>query len=293
MKGVETFVGRDMQSLHRACMQCCNLIFCTCFQSSLDVAVENHITLVLARRLLIESRRSGGRGLRIWDSGNDCILKALESACAERGTSMEDLGLRARYRIELRRVSVSSPLMALHEALEWRQRTSNAMQCGWQEFSAVWAQLLQHPQYPRQKTPEQAAAYVQQLWEKKLQHCWDRIQARWHSPGALITRYMRRITFYSNCIQRALAAEAVAARREARKVAARQRAVDKERQRWLNRSDLTTEEMMQGLPPHLRRDAGEACPKRAAVNSLPATSASCSSSFLPFLGSSLSPVQDV
>ena len=83
-------------------------------------------------------------------------------------------------------------------------------------------------------------------------------QERWVKPDKDIelSRCRRQIRSAARAVKRGLEAEAAVARRESLRLAAKQRDLREQRWRWLRRSDLTMDEMMQGLPAHLRGDVG-------------------------------------
>jgi len=270
-RGVETMKGPRLKAtLYRANLSFANLRLHTKFQPDLGIAVDHHITLVLIRRAAMGSMQRDKKS----STDGDAIKSACLTVFAERGTSADDLGLSIATRLVLldrrtilaqkrmrRDIVVHSPVLSLDEALVWRLRLISSRRLGWESFRPVWVELLLHSKFRRRAmTVEQATAFVEEQWKCLEAHWWrmEERRSRIHTRQALDddARADRRVARAAVAVRRCLEAESMAARRSARESLRARRRLSDERWRWVKRKDTTMEEMLRGLPPHLRRNDG-------------------------------------
>mmetsp|Transcript_38581 Transcript_38581/g.106259 ORF Transcript_38581/g.106259 Transcript_38581/m.106259 type:complete len:568 (-) Transcript_38581:214-1917(-) len=270
------------QSKYRASIHFLNIDFYTRYQSQIDTAIEHHILLAEMRReaMVVAGTTEVGTA----EHANQVAL-ACQKSLAGHGLSSDDIGLKAFVRMRVpefvAKVSICSPTLALDKVLEWRSRLHVARKIGWPAFRDVWVELLQCERFHRSRTRSEqgAQAFVDMIWKshalyrarrevhrarreahaataeeerrtKRKERCLLRAQSWVLRARAQVAREEKRAQTEAAQEQRKAAA---ASRRMARQEATSRQRLSKQRWEWLTRRDLTSEEMLSGLPSHLRR----------------------------------------
>merc|ERR1712194_139082 len=153
-----------------------------------------------------------------------------------------EIGLHVHVRLSLlghrRQIVISSPVLPLPEAVDWRKQLLVAKAEGWSSFRPVWLELLQHPSFKRGRGRSMSATKnVEQLDEYLGSH-WPLLREQRGCLSAAV-RSERAVARTVRSLQRILAARAAAGKREARRAAKTAAQMDRERhekrRRWLSR----------------------------------------------------------
>lgn len=242
-------------AVYRARISFANVKLFTKFQPRLETAVEHHIILTQASRTALVKARSYSL------ADGKQVEDACERVFAENNTSPGELGLRARFQLELHKqphIYVSSPILSLHETLVWRSRALAVRYRSWPSFRAVWKDLLQHSGYARRHfTGDEADALIERGWAV-ISGQWKRMEERIRRAAARkdvgeSERLQRRFQRAVKALQKGMELEAKGAKRQASDAARKERKREQIRARWWreNWSHLTMDEILQGPPSDL------------------------------------------
>jgi hypothetical protein len=249
--------GTDVRALKRATattyqaqMRIRHLRMYTRAQSILDAAVGQQMLLVQARNA-IETN-----GEEVWldpHRFNGVFNNALLSA----GSSFEDLGLSVFIFMRAdewicRPATITSPVMGLKDAVATHMRLSYARQTSWERLRAEWVVLMRQTQHSRVRklSQEQGMEYADSCRCKLLKHRLK--QAVASTERALrCRRYMKMMATRVEARKcRQAQREKSASRVLMKRCTAQKRRGWAVRRRWYKRSDLTMEDIMQGVPRH-------------------------------------------
>jgi len=233
--GVETSL-KSGSKVYRARLAFMNIKFVTKLESKLDDAVEHHIILTHIRRNLMQKTRSYS------PRASEQLQAVCEGVLRENCTSAEELGLRARLQIELRKrqphIFMSSPLLPVQEALAWRSRALAFRYKDWTAFRGVWATLLQHPGFERRRLAQnEAEAHIDRAWELLGGH-WQHMQTKEQAAQSRRVlsrsdRLQRHFQWALQAFERHLRAESSALKRSATREVFARRRIHRERASWL------------------------------------------------------------
>lgn len=248
--GIMTLPNTKCGRVHRAHIHFLNMDFLTAYQPSIEVAVEEHILLVDLRRTMTaayyECRHRAEERAHI-------LQRVYGEVLARHSISRDGISIRTRFRMRpykwLGRREVSSASLSFEDMLPFRQKFLIAYHAGWSEFREVLIEILElDRRLFRRREPlsrHEAEKYADELyacaapWREELQ---ERKKRRREARSVACAERM--VLGVLGALRRA--------RAEQRKAAdAARRELARERWAWFRR-DLTTEELMQGLPAHLR-----------------------------------------
>eukprot|EP00927_Polykrikos_kofoidii_P086398 TRINITY_DN9665_c0_g3_i2.p1 TRINITY_DN9665_c0_g3~~TRINITY_DN9665_c0_g3_i2.p1 ORF type:complete len:543 (+),score=79.98 TRINITY_DN9665_c0_g3_i2:29-1630(+) len=230
-------------------------------QQTVELAVEHYILLVQLRNAA--AQEASRRGVDLCEMADSSFIgEAFDKVLAQTSISRVELGLTVAVLIKFvhkrRLLRIMTPIFSLEEALSWRSRLMVAKATGWDAFSSVWVDVLQHPAFKR-KMPlsvDEATQFVNAR-RSMVEPCLVRrrfLQAR--NRASIEQRHESRLCRAVRAVERALVNEAHAIRMAAAEVSRAKRKLEQERSRWFRRLPLrhmTLEDLMTKWPPHLQR----------------------------------------
>eukprot|EP00930_Biecheleria_cincta_P071252 TRINITY_DN58769_c0_g1_i1.p1 TRINITY_DN58769_c0_g1~~TRINITY_DN58769_c0_g1_i1.p1 ORF type:complete len:565 (+),score=68.67 TRINITY_DN58769_c0_g1_i1:227-1696(+) len=268
---VKTGSGRP--SSYLAVHMFAHLHFFTRCQPKFEMAVDNHILLVQIRNRAMMSRDKSERGDRS-SLSNDDIQKACYHVLADNCTSIEEIGLRALVRLQFGGTKkcvikhrITSPVLPLNEALTWRERLLTSMEKGWNMLRIAWIQMLQHPGYKHKRplSATEAVAFVDRCGEIVVPVLKDRLirQEQRHAKRLQTAddRLEQKLQRALRLVHKALESESAAIRKHELEAGREQQRLMIERVAWLRRKpgrDMTMEDLLAMMPPHLQQTAAKA-----------------------------------
>eukprot|EP00929_Paragymnodinium_shiwhaense_P044412 TRINITY_DN22796_c0_g1_i2.p1 TRINITY_DN22796_c0_g1~~TRINITY_DN22796_c0_g1_i2.p1 ORF type:complete len:559 (-),score=93.47 TRINITY_DN22796_c0_g1_i2:340-2016(-) len=244
---------------------------------SLEVSVENHLLCMNFKRKVFELVET----LDI----DEAIIQAHEDVIKSQGAVLK-MYLRIMLPTYLKKGELISPVLPLRDVLNWRSRILDAREKDWNTFREVWRDLLLKKAATHgSKTkwavdPDTVNAHLDQVWadnktrwlqwqvRQKLRQARremlagreQRKQARLlQREEAAIERATRKAERAMLAFNKVTRGEKEVAQRTVEREAALQRLkrqrLSDARWQWMRRADLTTEEMLRGVPKNLRSAA--------------------------------------
>eukprot|EP00927_Polykrikos_kofoidii_P086397 TRINITY_DN9665_c0_g3_i1.p1 TRINITY_DN9665_c0_g3~~TRINITY_DN9665_c0_g3_i1.p1 ORF type:complete len:547 (+),score=91.51 TRINITY_DN9665_c0_g3_i1:39-1643(+) len=230
-------------------------------QQTVELAVEHYILLVQVRNAAVQEASS--RGVDLCEMTDSSLIReAFDRVLAQTSISSVELGLHVAVWINFgrrsRSLKIMTPMFSLEDALSWRNRLMVAKATGWDALSSVWMDVLQHPAFKKKKplSVDEATHFVnaRRSMVEPLLLRRRFLQARTRS--SIEQRLESRLCRAVRAVERALVNEAHAIRMAAAEVSRAKRKLEQERSRWFRRlpgRDMTLEDLMTKLPPHLQR----------------------------------------
>jgi len=177
--------------------------------------------------------------------------------------------LRALTRIEFggvknhnKRIIVTSPVLPLEEALEWRDRLLSSRAEGWEVFKGAWIDMLQHRSYKHKRplTNLEATAFVEDKGhaiEPLLSAMLERRQQRQvEGERRAQQRVESQLCRALKLVQKALDSEQAASRQRELEIVRAREKLRLKRKQWLERKpakDMTMEDLMAEMPAYLQK----------------------------------------
>lgn len=247
--------------LYRASLSAANLELYCRLQPKIEVSIEHHIILTQIRSAILSTFRR-----RILHTAkhalicDEVILRVCEQILGKSNTSEEELQLRAKVRVRasqwLGSIRLSSPVLPLQQALRLRARLLRARQTSWQAFREECIPLLQQDRRCYGKSWQLSFMEASHILDRAWANATPKRQALELQQDMLLARALRRVTFVLDVEERGVSRVKARLKSVAivqgRKIEASRRRVRDEIRRWYRRNDLTMEEIMQGLPVHMR-----------------------------------------
>mmetsp|Transcript_62217 Transcript_62217/g.110629 ORF Transcript_62217/g.110629 Transcript_62217/m.110629 type:complete len:459 (-) Transcript_62217:168-1544(-) len=220
-------------------------------QDDIEAAVGHQMVLARARHSI------DAAGDDIWhDPAAFCSV--FSDACRNAGSSLEKLGLsvfvfmRADEWIS-RPATITSPVMALKDAVATHSRLCKARHVSWEQLRAEWLPLMIQTQHSRsrQLSWKQAMAVADRARAKLLERqFWSAVASAERTLKSQRCREAKRAKARKQAELRAHK-QKLAAAASMRRSAAEKRQEWAARRRWYRNRDLTMEEIMQGPPQSL------------------------------------------
>jgi len=240
-------IKRIHKNSYQAQLRIRNLRMYTRAEADIEIALDNQMVLIRIRQAIEAA------GDEVWNNPPQFRVVfngVLESA----GTSQEELRLsvfifmRADEWIS-RSATITSPVMALEDAVATHSRLMLARLTSWAHVRAEWVPLMQLTQHARVHQRSQAQA--EDVAEKaRLDLLQRRLKQAVNAAERAITlreQVEKKVVKTETQLQRQAAKEKIASLRQAERKR-RERWAD--RRRWYSRTDLSMEEIMQGPPQH-------------------------------------------
>ncbi|CAE8607319.1 unnamed protein product [Polarella glacialis] len=271
--GIRQITTQSGRSSYRAHLHFLEIEMYTFYQDRIDVAVEHHITLTEIRRAAFTAAEQ--RDLREAER-SQLIFEASERALQASSLTVNEIRVFLRMRMSefIGRTPIISSAMSLADAFCWRQRMKVARESGWPAVQEVWIQLLQLKRGHKFDTEQQARIFTEEAWAaaepiraRRAQRAESKNQDRTTGGDKQPRRYLtlaekleQQVCKASRLVARRLracraiaAVASASARQAARQTLAAEKRLRKERLKWMRRKDLTTAEMLRGVPEELRK----------------------------------------
>mmetsp|Transcript_99472 Transcript_99472/g.264376 ORF Transcript_99472/g.264376 Transcript_99472/m.264376 type:complete len:486 (-) Transcript_99472:62-1519(-) len=224
-------------------------------QSGIQAALKQQKALLVVRRaLLVAAARSPG----FWEDSAE-VWRVCQDALVRSNVSEAGLGLSAFVHLRAsrwlgQRCSITSRAMDIRATVELHAHLLRARRESWEALREAWIDLLAlHGRGATRVDRSVAEAMVDEARRASLCECLAR--AICGAEAALASEARRAAQAVRlRCQESRRIAKDVAKNEMARKLRQKKiREHQHQRLRWLRRNDLTTEEMLRGLPPHLQQ----------------------------------------
>jgi curved DNA-binding protein CbpA len=220
--------------------------------SLIEDAIDQHIALVSLRHALREASRNDPE---IWDTsdGSLRIYSICKDVFKAHGTSEDDLGLSAIVSLRADRwlgrgQHVTSSMMPLAEALRAHARLLNARNVSWMALRSEWVRLMLNKK--RALKIGLSSAEAQSRADDARQIALNQKLARVLGKVTVALDEERQRTIRAlRSKSRKIEMEIRQKKLNARKAMRARNQASKMRWQWLKRRDLTTEEILFGVPP--------------------------------------------
>lgn len=243
--------------LYRGFAAVANMELVTRMQPCIDTAIEDQIVLVQLKGIILNHIEFP-----------KMLLTKLQECLARNGTSEKKMQLRAKVRVRashwMGTKRVSSPLMRIAQAIALRSKLLHSRRISWDSFRSECVPLLQRLKYHRAGQTHRSHEQAELVADKAWASCAIRRQAFEEGRKKMIMRVLQSVRLALDLEERwaakAKARILMAEKRRAGLVKAEKMQNRDELRRWLRRSDLTMEEIIQGPPEHLRHNYVQKAP---------------------------------
>lgn len=220
-------------------------------RDDIEVAVGYQMILAQARHAI------DAVGDDVWHNPV-AFCSVFSDACRNAGSCLEELGLSVFVFMRAdewicRPVAITSPVMALKDAVATYSRLCKARQISWEQLRAEWLPLMMQTQHSRsrQLSWEQAMAVADRARVKLLQRRFWLAVATAERSLKIKRRRQAKAAKARQQVELREQKQKLAAAASMRRSAAAKRQNWAARRRWYRNRDLTMEEIMHGPPQSL------------------------------------------